>query len=73
MPRYSHLYAEEEAAHQRTRERLVVANDLVASFRDFIQAKRMQGEFLEFIIARHLGEDEAKRILGTDEQGNKTT
>lgn len=73
MTRYAHIYDQELQAHEKTRQRLAVANAFIASFREFVRAKGLHHEVLEFLLVRHLGEAEALKILGDDEQSDKAT
>lgn len=64
MTAYSKLYDAELTAHRETKRELVRANDLICVFREFIRAKGMHQEILEYILVKHLGEDKAREILG---------
>ena len=72
MAGYAALYRAEIEAHRETRRRLTSAHDFAESFREYIRAKSLHQDVLEFMLVRHLGEDGAKRILDACERNNVT-
>jgi hypothetical protein len=60
---YATMYRDEREAHDRTRADLARSKDLVATFREYLRLKSCEREFLEWLLARHLGDAEAKKFM----------
>jgi hypothetical protein len=63
MTRYSELYERESLALRETKRELALANEFVTCFREFVRARDLHHDFLEFLLVRHLGETEAVKFL----------
>lgn len=50
---YRDLHCAEEAAHAETKRNLARANDLVETFREFLNAEQLEAKFVAFMLSRH--------------------
>lgn len=68
MTRYSELYHQEKDKLRRVETLLAQANSFVSTFSEFLTARNLRGEYLEFLLTKHLGASDAARILAEIEK-----